>query len=76
MNMLKLPDLGEGIEHATISTWYFEVGDQIKEGDDVVELATDKATFNVSATHSGVLKQKLAQKGDDVKIGGFLAIIE
>ena len=74
--MLKLPDLGEGIERATVSTWYFEVGDRIKEGDDVVELATDKATFNVSATHSGVLKQKLAQQGDDIKIGGFLAIIQ
>ena len=74
--MLKLPDLGEGIERATVSTWYFEVGDRIKEGDDVVELATDKATFNVSAAHSGVLKQKLAQQGDDIKIGGFLAIIQ
>ena len=76
MNMLKLPDLGEGIEQATVSAWYFEVGDRVKEGDDVVELVTDKATFNVSAAYSGVLKQKLAQQGDDVKIGGFLAIIE
>jgi len=71
-----LPELGEGIEKATVSYWHFEVGHEVKEGDDLVEMATDKAVFNVPSTATGILKQKVVQEGEEVKVGNIIAIIE
>ena len=76
MVFVKLPELGEEIEKAIVSCWYFKVGDKVKEDDDIVELTTDKATFNVSATKTGTLKEILVKEGEEVKIGETLAIIE
>ncbi|MBL7129881.1 MAG: hypothetical protein ISS45_00505 [Candidatus Omnitrophica bacterium] len=71
-----LPELGEGIDKATVSYWLLEVGKEVKEGDDLVEMATDKAVFNVPSPTSGTLKEIVAQDGVEVKVGETLAIIE
>ncbi len=71
-----LPQLGEGIEKATVSFWYFQEGQEIKEGDDLVELATDKATFNVPSPATGVVSEVLFEEGDSVNVGEVLANIE
>ncbi len=76
MPEVKLPELGEGIEKATVSYWHSSAGQEVKEGADLVELATDKATFNLPAPASGVLKEIKIQEGDDVTVGQVLAIIE
>ena len=73
---VKLPELGEEIKTAIVSCVYAKVGDHLQEGDDIVELTTDKATFNVSATRTGVLKKILIKEGDEVLIGQTLAFIE
>jgi len=73
---IKLPELGEEIEKAVVSCLYCQAGDRVKEGDDIVELTTDKATFNVSAEKSGVIKKILVKEGDTATIGQTLAIIE
>ncbi|MBF0484756.1 MAG: hypothetical protein HQL25_08650 [Candidatus Omnitrophica bacterium] len=75
-NKLILPELGEGIVSATVVEWLVKEGDAVAIDDDVVEIATDKATFNVSAVCDGKVKQILAKSGEEVKIGGILAIIE
>ena len=71
-----LPELGEGIEEATVSFWMCEKGDSVNKGDDIIEMLTDKATFNVSAPISGVLKDILVKEGDIVKVGQKIAEIE
>ena len=73
---LKLPELAKGVEEAVVSLWHIKEGDSIKEGEDIVEMATDKAVFNVPSKASGVLKKIVVQEGDTVKVGGVLAIIE
>ena len=75
MTEVRLPHLGEGIEKANISYWHKSVGDSVKEKEDLVELVTDKATFNMPSPASGVLKEILVQEGDEVKVGQTLAII-
>ena len=57
MKQVILPELGEGIEGATVTFWYFKEGDAVKEKDDLVELATDKATFNLPSPCAGTLNQ-------------------
>jgi pyruvate dehydrogenase E2 component (dihydrolipoamide acetyltransferase) len=76
--MLKviLPQLGEGIDKATVSYWYFQVGERVSEKEDLVELATDKATFNLPSPASGTISQIFFQEGQSVKVGDTLALIE
>jgi len=71
-----LPELGEGIEKATISFWYFQEGQRVNKDDDLVELVTDKATFNLPAPCSGILSQIIYKEGDTVNIGEVLALME
>jgi 2-oxoglutarate dehydrogenase E2 component (dihydrolipoamide succinyltransferase) len=76
MTNVILPELGEGIEKATLSYWYFKVGDKVNEKDELVELATDKATFNMPSPCSGIISEIFFSEGDTVNIGEVLARIE
>lgn len=71
-----LPELGEGIDKATVSYWYFKAGEKVNEKDDLVELTTDKATFNLPAPCPGILSEILVHEGDTVNIGDIIAIVE
>jgi len=76
MTKVVLPELGQGIEKATVSYWYFKAGDKVKEKDDLVELTTDKATFNLPSPCQGILSELMFQEGDTVNVGDILAVIE
>jgi pyruvate/2-oxoglutarate dehydrogenase complex dihydrolipoamide acyltransferase (E2) component len=76
MSAVILPELGEGITKATVACWHNKPGDRVQEGDDLVELVTDKATFNVSAEKNGILKTILVPEGKEAAIGATLAVIE
>ena len=71
-----MPELGEEIEKAVVSCWYFKIGDTVNENDDLVELTTDKATFNVPSPQSGTLKEIIVKEGKEVNVGETLAVIE
>jgi len=76
MKEVVLPELGEGIEEATVACWHFKPSDSVKEDDDILEVVTDKATFNIQAGYSGALKELFVKEGENVKIGSVLAHIE
>ena len=74
---VKLPELGDdAADEATVSFFYPEVNDSIQEGDDLVEMLTDKATFNVPAPVSGKVVQIVVKENDSVKVGQLIAVIE
>ena len=70
-----LPELGEGIDKATVSFWFFKEGERVRETDDLVELTTDKATFNLPSPASGILSEILFHEGDSVNVGEVLGMI-
>ena len=76
MTEVKLPPIAEGVDKANVSYWHRAVGDSVKEGEDLVELVTDKATFNLPAPVSGIVKEVLVNEGDEAKVGQILAKIE
>jgi len=74
---VKLPPLGEDApDEAEVSFWYVEEGEELEEGQDMVEMLTDKAAFTVPAPVSGTIKSIRAAEGDRVKVDGVLAIVE
>lgn len=74
---VKLPDLGEdAAEEATVSYWLVEEADAVNEGDDLVEMTTDKAAFSVPSPNTGILREKLVEEGDDVTVGDVICVLE
>lgn len=74
---VKLPELGEDAgKEATVSFWYVEEGGRIAKDEDLVEMVTDKATFNVPSPAGGVIKEIKSLEGDKVEVGQLMAIIE
>lgn len=76
MAKVVLPELGENITKATVSYWFFQPGEKVEEKADLVELATDKATFNLPSPCRGTLSEVFFQEGDSVNVGEVLGIIE
>lgn len=73
---VKLPFLAEESPEATVSFWQVDEGDHVNEGDDLVEMSTSKAVFNVPAPASGTVTEIVAQEGQVVKVGEVLCILE
>jgi len=73
---LLLPSMGEGVMEATVITWLFSEGDQVKEDDSVVEIATDKVDSDVPTPVSGKIIKILKQKDEVAKVGEAIAILE
>jgi pyruvate dehydrogenase E2 component (dihydrolipoamide acetyltransferase) len=59
-----------------LNLWYVEEGQQVKAGDDLAELVTDKAAFNLPAAEDGRVVRLLLKEGAAVKPGDKLAEIE
>ncbi len=72
---IHVPALGESIVDAVIATWLKNEGDEVKQGEALVELETDKVNVEVSAERSGVLQKILKQEGDVVTVGDVLGMI-
>ncbi|QLG44194.1 dihydrolipoamide acetyltransferase family protein [Costertonia aggregata] len=73
---LKLPQMGESVAEATLTTWLKEVGDTIEMDEAVFEIATDKVDSEVPSEVEGVLVEKLFDVDDVIKVGQAVAIIE
>jgi 2-oxoglutarate dehydrogenase E2 component (dihydrolipoamide succinyltransferase) len=71
-----VPDLGESVLEATVARWMKQEGEQVKTGEALVELETDKANLEVSAERSGRVQKIERREGEDVKVGEVLAVLE
>lgn len=67
-----LPDVGDNIEKGSVVTIMVKVGDEVHEGQPVVELETDKAVVEVPANASGTVQSVDVKVGDSVSVGGAL----
>lgn len=76
MTSVTLPPLAEGVDKASISFWFKAPGEDVKTGEDLVELVTDKATFNMPSPAAGKIKEILVNEGDSAKVGQIIATIE
>ncbi len=72
---MKIPAVGESITEVTVSTWSKADGDYVEMDEIICELESDKATFELNAETSGILRIK-AEEGDTLEIGQLICEIE
>jgi len=65
---LKIPVIGESVTEVTLSSWLKKDGEYVNEGEAVCEIESDKASMELPAPSSGVLKI-MAEAGAELKIG-------
>ena len=68
----RLPALGEGIESATVTAVLVKPGDDVKAGQNVVSVETDKAAVDVPADAAGTVAQVHIKPGDKLPAGGLI----
>lgn len=73
---IKVPSPGESISEVTVSKWLKQVGDYVQLDEPLVELESEKATFEVNAEAAGVLTKQLAKEGDEIKVGSIIVEID
>lgn len=72
---IRLPDAGEGIEDVTVSRWRVSVGDGVKAGDVILEVATDKVDTEITAPADGVLLKVNFQEGELAPVSAVMGYI-
>jgi len=71
-----LPKWGMTMQEGTVQEWMRSAGDQVAEGDVIVEVETEKATGEVEAPADGTLAEILVEAGTTVPVGTVIARIE
>ena len=71
----KFPDIGEGLTEGEIVRWLVKEGDEIKEGQPLVEVETDKALAEIPSPRTGVILKILAKEKEIVKVGQVIVVI-
>ncbi|WP_068111924.1 dihydrolipoamide acetyltransferase family protein [Tropicimonas marinistellae] len=74
--VIKLPDIGEGIAEAEISEWAVAIGEWINEDDIIGVVLTDKAAVEIPSSASGKVVWRAGEPGDMLPIGAPLVKIE
>jgi pyruvate dehydrogenase E2 component (dihydrolipoamide acetyltransferase) len=70
-----MPQLGETVAEGKISTWFKQVGEAIKPGDNLFEIETDKVSMEVPSIASGVLAEIRVPAGETAPVGAVVAVI-
>lgn len=71
----RFPDIGEGLTEGEIVRWLVKEGDEVKEGQPLVEVETDKALAEIPSPRTGVILKILAKEKEIVKVGQVIVII-
>src|SRR2546430_4641300 len=72
---ITMPQLGETVTEGTITKWFKQVGDEVKEDEPLFEVSTDKVDSEVPSPAAGYVAEILVQEGDTVDVGTKLAVI-
>jgi len=71
----KFPDIGEGLTEGEIVRWLVKEGDEVKEGQPLVEVETDKALAEIPSPRTGFILKILAKEKEIVKVGQVMVVI-
>src|SRR5919199_3742480 len=72
---LRVPKLGMDMEGANLVRWLVREGDEVEKGDPVLEIDTDKTSYEIEAPADGAIRNLHGQEGETVPVGATLAYI-
>ena len=73
--IIRMPKMSDTMEEGVIAEWLKKVGDEVKSGDVLAEVETDKATMELESYDDGTLLHIGVKNGDSVPVNGVIAII-
>jgi 2-oxoglutarate dehydrogenase E2 component (dihydrolipoamide succinyltransferase) len=73
---IKVPQLSESVSEATLLSWHKQVGERAAEGENLIDVETDKVVLELPAVQSGVLVQILKQAGELVVSGEVIGLLD
>ena len=76
MAEFRMPSLGADMEAGTLVEWLIKPGEQIKRGDIIALVETQKGLFEIENFEEGILGEPLVQPGQRVPVGTVLALIQ
>ena len=71
-----LPAMSDQMTEAELLTWKVNVGDEVKKGDVIAEIATDKVYMDLDSPFDGKIVKLVAEEGSMLNVGETLAEIE
>lgn len=75
MKTVEMPKMGDTMEEGKILRWIKKEGDEVKRGESVAEVETDKVNIEIESFASGVLRKILVPEGESAPIGAGIALI-
>jgi len=74
--IFNFPDIGEGLDEGTIIEWYVSKGQEIKSGQSIVRMETDKVVAEIPSPKSGTVIAIFGNVGETIHVGTPLLEIE
>src|SRR6185437_15439960 len=75
MKTIEMPKMGDTMEEGKILRWIKQEGDQVKKGESLAEVETDKVNIEIESFASGVLRKILVPEGASAPIGAGIALV-
>ena len=73
---IRIPQLSESVTEATLVTWHKQVGEAVAEGENLIDIETDKVVLELPAQKSGVLSKIIKGDGEKVVSGEVIALLD
>ena len=73
---VKMPKLRPDMQEGVLCAWLKEEGDEVKAGEPLFEIETDKVVNQIESTERGILKKQVFEEGDTVQVETPVAILE
>jgi pyruvate dehydrogenase E2 component (dihydrolipoamide acetyltransferase) len=70
-----MPRLSLTMKEGTVGKWYKKEGDAVEKGEPIAEVVSEKATYDLEASSSGIIRKILVEEGVDAPVNAVLAII-
>ena len=72
---IKMPDLGTNVESVVLLKWLKQVGEEVKRGEPLCEVETDKASTELESVAKGTLLKQVVAEDTEVTVGTVIAYI-
>src|SRR5450631_3629704 len=73
---IKVPQLSESVTEATLLTWHKKEGEAVSEGENLIDIETDKVVLELPAIKNGVVTKIIKHDGEKVVAGEVIAMLD